>query len=566
MTRPMARLLSVPIAFLFSTLTALSAFAVRTEFIARFEGKRLAESQVCFFPAARDDGFFEKFLSSTDIRCLSADAVIEMPVGNWNAFVETGDSYTSTHPTFQFGSEESAAARRGYRPVTMDLRRAARIRFDVQALGNGIRPVVYFPNLGTEEPASVRPLVPGRDFILVPASTPVVPLLVRGTEIVAVGEVATLEPGALADAKFHQRRDGRRDLVALLRMPGEMDDEDPADDPLDVHLESGLTLLQPIVPTRKGLGNERSLTIFRDVPEGSATLVVGGKGWSSHRLPIPPSSDSVQVLRDGIAIGRRAELEIGWSLPEAALVRPCRKEHETPSAPKDRAAIGIERCSDDKRCELVAEIPIEGAGIHGRVHRSDRLGTLPSQSAAFPFRLGLTRRRIAARSCDRCRSRTPGRLCSRFGERGPSRNRRGHRLRDGERDRGLERTIRRAAVGPSGTADGLRVSLRRQRGVHRRSERAASRRIGLRHRRSRYETDGRSLRLAERDTDRGGIDHRSRAGGERRRRVVLSRRRTDRGLRQDDPATHHAGGVATDLCASPRLRGTLRRCLRAGAR
>jgi hypothetical protein len=335
------------------TMLATNASAGRTEFVATLAGERLSGSTVCFFPATANDGFFEKFLSSGDVRCLSADAVLDIPAGNWNIFVEHERGYTSTHPTFQFGNDDSDG--RGYHRVAVTMRPAARLRFSTDSPEDNVRPVVYFPNRGNrDEPATVRPLMPSRDYLLVPTSTPVVPLLVRGTRIVQVGEPVMLQEGTAAEASFPAPKQGRRDVVALMRVLGELEEAENRDDRFELALETSDGVLAPLVPPRSGLELDRSLAIFRNVPAGDATITVGGRRWASQRITVPAAAEAVQVLATPVGLRRAGEILFNWTTPEAIeSATPCRVKPQ----PAPALHVLVQKCDPD--CQLLSETPLD---------------------------------------------------------------------------------------------------------------------------------------------------------------------------------------------------------------
>jgi hypothetical protein len=368
------------------TLIAATASAGRTEFVATLASERLSGSNVCFFPAKANDGFFEKFLSSGDVRCLSGDAVIDMPGGNWNIFVEHERGYTSTHPTFQFGNGDPEVDSHGYRRVAVTMRPAARVRFSTTSLGDGVRPVVYFPNLGNrDEPATIRPLMPSRDYVLVPASTPVVPLLVRGTRIVQVGEPVVLQEGTVAEAFFRAPQPGRRDVVALMRVLGELEEAENREDRFELTLETRDGVLAPLVSPRSGLELDRSLAIFRAVPAGEATIVIGGRRWASQRIAVPAAAEAIQVLETPIGLRRAGEVLLNWTIPEAIeSATPCRVRPE----PAPVLQVRIEKCDPD--CQLIRETPL------GEPRGTSTIGDL----SAGKYRVSLKHTRFGTSSRD----------------------------------------------------------------------------------------------------------------------------------------------------------------------
>lgn len=325
--------------------------ATRVEFIAMEGAERLKGSEVCFFSATVDDGFFQKFLSSGDVRCLSADAVIQMPLGNWNIFVRHGESYTSTHPTMQSSDYETDAQRQAYRPQHVLLRPAGILR--VPAATSAGRPVVYLPNLESDHPATIRPAVPNEETVLVPADTPVVPLLVRGLRIVHVGEPLRVSRGARRDAIFPPVANNRRDVVVLLRLSGHPDDGDDLADAVDIRLEAGGETIRPLVPLRTGRGIARSLVIFRNVPTTDGAIVIRGQHWMTQRVALPAGTDPVHEP-SAIVLRRAGRVSVGWSSPVAARPTPCRRKEEPETPP----TIALRRYLPNDSMEDVASLPV----------------------------------------------------------------------------------------------------------------------------------------------------------------------------------------------------------------
>lgn len=350
-----------------ATLLAFSIFcrdiyATRVEFIATQGEARLEGSEVCFFSATVDDGFFQKFFSSADVRCLSADAVIQMPLGNWNIFARHSGAYTSTHPTMQLSDYETEAQRDAYRPQRLVLRPAGMVRVPLPT--KELRPVVYLPNLQYDEPASVRPAVFNEESILVPADTPVVPLLVRGLRIVGVGEPLTVGHKAKRDAIFPPVPDKRRDVVVLLRLSGHPDDGDDIADPVDIRLEVDGETIRPVVPIRTGRGIDRSLAIFRNVSTADGAIVVDGEHWMTQRVALAAGTDPV-FEPSALVLRRAAKISAAWSRP--AHVPSCRRKQE----PAKRATVTLQQYLPDNSMREIASLPATSETDEGIVTFAD---------------------------------------------------------------------------------------------------------------------------------------------------------------------------------------------------
>src|SRR3954470_5526531 len=64
--------------FLLGLLVALPVFAYRREYAVTWDGQRKGGSEVCFYRGERGDAF-DLFFTPGDVRCLSADAILDFP-------------------------------------------------------------------------------------------------------------------------------------------------------------------------------------------------------------------------------------------------------------------------------------------------------------------------------------------------------------------------------------------------------------------------------------------------------------------------------------------------------
>jgi len=334
--------------YLLALVLARPAFAVRTEFMATLGKQRVADATVCFFPATADDGFFAKFLSSGDVRCLPADQVIDMPVGHWNIYVDHAPlGYTSNHPTFQTGDSESEEDKRAYRSVGMKLFPAGTVTFRPEDLGGG-RGAIY---VHTANPAVVRPVRRHEDGLLAPSETEVLPFVVDVQRIVRIGRMTKVPHRGSVEAAFPAREPGKRHVVALMRLPERHRGEADAFQAPEVFLllPDGRKI-KPLFSPRNGPEIDRSLMIFESVPAGAANIIAGGKLWQPRTFPVKASDDAVQTLEENLLVEPAGTATVHWTVP-AARRPPCRwKPEELSSAAH---TIRLQRCSED--CQLQAE-------------------------------------------------------------------------------------------------------------------------------------------------------------------------------------------------------------------
>jgi hypothetical protein len=336
-------------AFLLLLLATVKGQADRSEFIATLDGQRLKKSRVCFFPAVADDPFFQRFLSSSDVRCLDADSVIAMPAGHWNVFLTHAAGYTGTYPVIHPGTSGTAAGPAAGSAHEIAMQPAATLRFPDVPEGT---PVVYIPNGEAGQPATIRPPLPGTRELLVPAA-PVLPLLVDGTRIVRIGEVVAPAHRETIASTFPATAAGHRDLVALLRLP--FDERDKALDPLEIHLEIDSRRYRPVIPPRAGRAVDASLLLFHDVPNQQATIVIDGPRWKRQRIPVRPAAEAVQTLASPIWLERAAEVTATWQYPFTSPLVPCRGSVRDPA--EHKAVLAFEVCADGS-CRKLEERPV----------------------------------------------------------------------------------------------------------------------------------------------------------------------------------------------------------------
>ncbi|MEA2463970.1 MAG: hypothetical protein QOJ98_1717 [Acidobacteriota bacterium] len=195
--------------FAAAVLLSLPAMA-RIEFLATVNGQRLAGSQVCFSSAGEESRYFSKFMGDgTDVLCLSADDVIDMPAGSWNYFAYHDSGYVSAHPghiTVTAVSDHYSSAEVELVPAgVLDLSKV------VAALPASDELVVYFPNNDQpRSPSAVRRLVPGSTRMFVPAGAQVLPLVIRSGLPVLTGEPVVVGRGETKDAAVAGHNDRNR--------------------------------------------------------------------------------------------------------------------------------------------------------------------------------------------------------------------------------------------------------------------------------------------------------------------------------------------------------------------
>lgn len=354
------------IALLLALLTTVRSATgeTRIEFRAMKDGQRVEGSEVCFFPADRNDGFFAKFFSTNDVRCMSADAVLDLPPGLFNIFVRSGSTLVSSHPAF---ADNENPGPPGYDVLDIPLMPAATL--DVARAKRGLREgewlAVYLSNEGqAESPASVRPVPDDETTVLVPADMPLVPLVVREGVIVRAGVPLSLRPRETRVLEPIDKWGSGRDVVALLRAEPVMSPDLPEQPPRVRLQRDGSDPLEPVLAPRGAGLFERSLAIFKDVPGGTYELRLSGDGWRTDAVPVTTSTRLTVADRPLVArIAASVEVRVSLGeLARARLATRCPGQHDSASTddpPRVPAPlVRLLRCTDtpgeDKeRCKVV---------------------------------------------------------------------------------------------------------------------------------------------------------------------------------------------------------------------
>src|ERR1700741_764741 len=85
--------------------------------------ERLIGADVCFYKGVRSENPMVALASTDDIRCVSADAIIDVPSGMWNYYlIEKNAGYVSAYPDILIAE---GASPRSFRQAVSHMRRAA---------------------------------------------------------------------------------------------------------------------------------------------------------------------------------------------------------------------------------------------------------------------------------------------------------------------------------------------------------------------------------------------------------------------------------------------------------
>ena len=342
-------------------LLSLPAMA-RIEFLATVNGERLAGSQVCFSAAGDESRYFSKFMGDgTDVLCLGADDVIDMPIGNWNYFAYHALGYVSPHP----GHITVSAVSDHYSSTEIELVPAGVLDLAkvVAALPASDEAVVYFPNNDQpRSPSTIRRLTPGSTRMYVPAGAQVLPIVIRSGTPVLAGE-----PVVVAQGETHEVAPLQSTTTAIvpiqLSLPDDIWRSGAIVDPVVSARTADGTVLAPLIALQSGTSLERSLLIVRPPKGGPLRIRLEGARWKATELRVeaqPGRVTAAGVSLWGVPAG---ELDLHWELtPDAAAVR-----HENPGCQDvvQPATVRLLRCAGaaDTKCTLFDEVrPAQASG------------------------------------------------------------------------------------------------------------------------------------------------------------------------------------------------------------
>jgi hypothetical protein len=340
---------------LLATLLLSFPAQARMEFFATLNGERLAGTQVCFSAAGEPSRYFVKFMGDgTDVLCLSADEVIDLPVGGWNYFAYHERGYVSPHP----GHITVSAISDHYSSTDVELVPAGVLDM---AKVLGVLPasdeaVVYFPNNDQpRSPSAIRRFVPGSTRMYVPAGAQVLPLVIRSGVPVLAGDPVVVAQGETKDVPPLENTTTA--IVPIqLSLPDDIWRSGAIVDPVVSARTADGTSLTPVIPLRRGTALERSLLIVHPPKGGPLRIRLEGPRWKATELRVEAHEGGVTAAGEplwGIPAG---ELDLSWeSTPEAAAIR-----HENPACPDvvQPAAVRLLRCADaaDTKCTLFDEL------------------------------------------------------------------------------------------------------------------------------------------------------------------------------------------------------------------
>ena len=281
--------------------------------------ERLIGADVCFYKGVRSENPMVALASTDDIRCVSADAIIDVPSGMWNYYlIEKNAGYVSAYPDILIAEGDSP---RSFRQAVSHMRRAAVL--DVTELKASLVPgqfvAMYISNTTTDGAlAIIRPVPRDSTRVLVPADEAVVPLVVSSGRIVRIGNVLRgSSEGVQALGVISPPAAGRADIGSWIKIDYEPLDALNEDVELGVPVVSATAdahVYEPLLPLREGLVNELSLVIFKNVPRGSATIRLSGETWETTELDVFAETAGATWTQTPLRAVPASRVAVDWSI------------------------------------------------------------------------------------------------------------------------------------------------------------------------------------------------------------------------------------------------------------
>ncbi|MGN6185576.1 MAG: hypothetical protein ACTHQM_18200, partial [Thermoanaerobaculia bacterium] len=244
----------------------------RVEYFTTVGGQRIPGSRVCFSRGGYEGEYFARFMGDgTEVRCVSADDVIDLPKGDWVYYATNAEGFVSVHPYYV--SVQQPSPQYETREITMVPAATIDLSAAIKSIPSSCEVVLYFPNHAyPNSPSNLRRVPIDQTDVLIPADSAVVPIAMRGWEPVAIGNPISLAAGSRRVLEPFVMRPAvviplRLNLSQTMWGRGVVP-------PFSVIAKTKSGTIQPLVPLREGIGSERSLLLY--VTNEPITAVLAG--------------------------------------------------------------------------------------------------------------------------------------------------------------------------------------------------------------------------------------------------------------------------------------------------
>jgi hypothetical protein len=303
-----------------SLAITLSASAYRAEYFIRANGERLAGSEICFFAAHEGHDPQSYYFASSEVRCLPATEVIDLPAGRWHFFGRHASGWISADDR-SMSYDGPALPEQLYKAIDVELQPSARVDFGplIDTLGAGEHFAIYIPNTDVlDRPAAVLPLPLNASLLDVPANKPILPVRVRDGRLVEIGRNLQVPDGESRRVERLGPSPGRVDIVAWI----DLDDDglgahsERLSPPIVTLTDADGVIQQPLFAMSDGRSVRLSLVVFKDVLPGAAHIVLDGDVWKKASLEMNVAREARFRFGEVPLIATPAAgVAIAWSVP-----------------------------------------------------------------------------------------------------------------------------------------------------------------------------------------------------------------------------------------------------------
>lgn len=280
---------------------ALPASAARFEFKTFYDSLPVADSEVCFLPKSLDRHGADGILATRDIRCLTADKILDVPQGPWYFYGRNSIGLIGPHRS-QLPPLPPAEFADSYKEIGLELAPAAIL--DASALQLGIEERLFAWGIDSEEyEAPVFMLEPGSQTLMVVAGSPVIPIISANGRPVWSGAPVTTTQGKTTRLTRVAPAEGRMNVLAWFGYRLAAEGEEAMSRPVPVLEIDGRTFEASVPP-----GPVRSggflLVQFLDVPRKSGVFRLKDERWNAKPLAFTPTSAHL-FLEDPLIVERK---------------------------------------------------------------------------------------------------------------------------------------------------------------------------------------------------------------------------------------------------------------------
>ena len=281
---------------------APNLFAVRVEFKAYYKSARVEGSEVCFLPKSFEAQDVPGLLGTREMKCLDADKVLDVPRGSYYFYVRNNAGLVAPHRS-ELDYTGRAVSDELYKAFRLELVRAA--WWDVSALNLGPDDTFFAWGAETDRyQAPVFMLEPGKQTLMVPASSRVIPIVCHNGEPVWFGEPIATSEGGTRQIRRVEPAAGSRNLLAWIVYIEQYAAGEHARPPRLVVAIAGKSYApaNDVGPVRFG---GYALIEFANVPNAPGTLRSEDPHWSASEIPFSTSSRSSVLLENPLLLSRR---------------------------------------------------------------------------------------------------------------------------------------------------------------------------------------------------------------------------------------------------------------------